>query len=231
MSPPSVPPQAPPPRSAASLHRVPWGRFPGIAGTLRRLRPPLPGFRGHKLRGGMPRLPSRLASFPSLGSTPACPPSLPQSRTRSPRTRTISCAVPAPRLVRWRRRYFPGSQAAWPPPHWPLAKHRPATRRHPPTSPRSCVEPAGATRPRFSSILLVDSAYFVVRTPQRPCCLYHSCICLTPSSTSSHVHPSCTRRSESSFASSVFPCRFISAMSYRTKAETNTREQASKQRQ
>ena len=82
-------------------------------------------------------------------------------------------------------------------PHWPLAGHRPATRRHPPTSPRSCVGPAGATRPRFPSILLVDSVCFVVRAPQRPCCLYHSGICFTPSTTPSRVHPSCTRRSES----------------------------------
>ena len=44
-------------REAASLHRVSWGRFPGFAGTLRRLRPPLS--RGQ----ASPPLPPRFVPF------------------------------------------------------------------------------------------------------------------------------------------------------------------------
>ena len=223
MSPPPVPLQAPPP-----------GRPLPSTGSLGADSPTSPVLSADSdpcFRRGRPRLPSRLASFPSLGSTPACAPFAPpepDALPKDPDDFLCGARAASPGVEKTRPPGFLGCLAAS---HWLLAGYRPATRRHPPTSPRSCAGPAGATRPRFPSILLVDSVRFVVRAPQRPCCLYHSCICLTPSSTPSRVHPSCTRRSESSFASSVFPCRFISAMSYRTKAEMNTREQASKQRQ
>ena len=67
MSPPSVPPQAPSSGRPLPLRRVLWGEFPDLIGTYQ----PTP----------TSRLPSRLTSFPSLGTTTASPPSLPRGRT------------------------------------------------------------------------------------------------------------------------------------------------------
>ena len=99
-------------RAAPSLHRVPSGWVPRLPRYYRPTPTPATRFRGHKLREGRP-LASPPASLRLLRSAvpPLAPPSLPQRRAHSPRTRTISCAAPAPRLLRWRRRDLPGSWA------------------------------------------------------------------------------------------------------------------------
>ena len=83
-------------RSAASLHRVPSGQVPRL---LRDYRPTPTS-----------RLPSRLASSPSLGTTTACAPLRSHGAgTRSPWTRTISHRGARAASARWRRRDLPGS--------------------------------------------------------------------------------------------------------------------------
>ena len=69
-------------------------------------RYPLP--RAQASRGQASRLPSRLASSPSLGSTTACAPLRSPSDGRTPRGPGPFCAAPAPLLPRWRRRDLPG---------------------------------------------------------------------------------------------------------------------------
>ena len=82
MSPPSFPPQVPSSGRPLPIRRVLWSEFPDLIGTYQ----PTP----------TSRLPSRLASFPSLGPTTASPSSLPPGRDDSPRAWTISIAAPAP---------------------------------------------------------------------------------------------------------------------------------------
>ena len=79
------PPASPIIRSAASLPPGPLGQVP----------------RPHRYYQPTPtsRLPSRLASSPSLGTTTASPLFAPPGRDDSPRSRTTSTAAPAPPLV------------------------------------------------------------------------------------------------------------------------------------
>jgi hypothetical protein len=82
--PPSVPPQAPSSGRPLPLRRVLWGEFPDLIGTYQ----PTP----------TSRLPSRLASFPSLGTTTASPSFAPPGPDDSPWAWTTSTAAPAPPL-------------------------------------------------------------------------------------------------------------------------------------
>ena len=84
MSPSSVPPQAPSSGRPLPIRRVLWGEFPDLIGTYQ----PTP----------TSRLPSRLASSPSLGTTTASPSFVPPEQGDSPWAWTTSTAAPAPPL-------------------------------------------------------------------------------------------------------------------------------------